>query len=85
MTIRARIVSIGNSQGIRIPKLLLEQTGIKGEVELEVLQDRIIIHALTPVRSGWEQAFEMMASHGDDVLLDSDTIDSTWDEEEWVW
>lgn len=33
---KARIVRIGNSQGIRIPKLLLEQTGLSDEVELEV-------------------------------------------------
>ena len=31
---KTRIVSIGNSQGIRIPKLLLEQTGLSGEVEI---------------------------------------------------
>ena len=33
---RARVVKIGNSQGIRIPKPLLEQTGIMDDVELEV-------------------------------------------------
>ena len=85
MTVRARIVSIGNSQGVRIPKLLLEQTGIKGEVELEVRQDKIIIHALKPVRKEWDQAFQDMAAHEDDILLDDDTIKTTWDEEEWVW
>ena len=85
MTVRARIVSIGNSQGIRIPKLLLEQTGIQGEVELEVRQDKIVIHALKPARDQWEQAFQTMAAHDDDILLDDDMIDTTWDEEEWVW
>ncbi|MFK7845591.1 MAG: AbrB/MazE/SpoVT family DNA-binding domain-containing protein [Rhodothermales bacterium] len=85
MTVRARIVSIGNSQGVRIPKLLLEQTGIQGEVELEVLEDRIIIHALRNARKDWEQAFQEMASNSDDILLDEDSVASTWDEQEWIW
>ncbi len=85
MTVRARIVSIGNSQGVRIPKLLLEQTGIQGEVELEVRQDRIIIHALRNARKDWEQAFQEMASNSDDILLDEDSVATTWDEQEWIW
>ena len=31
---KTRIVAIGNSKGIRIPKLLLEQTGLSGDVEI---------------------------------------------------
>ncbi len=84
MTVRARIVSIGNSQGVRIPKLLLEQTGIEGEVELEVQNDKIVIHALRDVRKDWDQAFAAMASHGDDTLLD-DATESDWDAQEWTW
>ena len=42
-TIRSRIVKIGNSQGIRIPKPLLEQSGIHEEVEIEVEGDRLIV------------------------------------------
>ena len=38
---KTRIVRIGNSQGIRIPKALLEQAGLQGEVEsrLQALED----------------------------------------------
>ena len=85
MTVRARIVSIGNSQGVRIPKLLPQQSGIQGEVELEVRQDRIIIHALRNVRKDWEQAFQEMASYSDHILLDEDAVATSWDEQEWVW
>lgn len=85
MTVRARIIAIGNSQGIRIPKLLLEQTGIQGDVELEVVEDKIIIHGSAEVRRGWDEAFQKMAEKGDDALLDSDQTDHSWDEEEWVW
>lgn len=84
MTVRARIVSIGNSQGVRIPKLLLQQTGIQGEVELEVQNDKIVIHALREARKDWDEAFATMAKTRDDVLLD-DVAPSEWDEQEWVW
>jgi prevent-host-death family protein len=42
---KVRIVRIGNSQGIRIPKLLLEQTGLRDEVELEVRAGSLVLRA----------------------------------------
>ena len=82
-----RIVKIGNSQGIRIPKLLLEQSGLHGEVELEVQNHNLIIRPRLGAREGWDIAFRTMAEKGDDQLLDKDylTNQSSWDEEEWEW
>ena len=37
------IISIGNSRGIRIPKLLLDESGLDNEVELEVKKGEIRI------------------------------------------
>ena len=34
ITMRTKIITIGNSRGIRIPKILLQETGIENEVEL---------------------------------------------------
>ena len=83
---RARIVKIGNSQGVRIPKPLLDQTGIVDDVELEVRENQIIIRPVSNPRSGWEVAFSKMSELGDDVLVDSmDNISHSWDEEEWQW
>ncbi|HEY9779966.1 MAG TPA: AbrB/MazE/SpoVT family DNA-binding domain-containing protein [Leptolyngbyaceae cyanobacterium] len=83
-TIRTRIVKVGNSQGIRIPKPLLEQSGIDKEVEIEVHEDRLIIRAARRSRVGWDEAFAAMAELKDDVLLD-DAIATTWDSVEWEW
>ena len=85
MAVKTRIIRIGNSQGIRIPKPLLEQSGITGEVELEVEDDKIVIQAVAQSRAGWEQAFASMAEQGDDQLLDPDIVESDWDSEEWWW
>ena len=83
---RARIVKIGNSQGIRIPKPLLEQTGIMDDVELEVEQNQIIIRPVTNPRAGWDDAFKAMADRGDDTIADeAENISHSWDEDEWQW
>lgn len=83
---KARIVRIGNSQGIRIPKPLLEQTGLGTDVELEVQGAEIIIRSAERPRQGWEATFRSMAEAGDDALLDSDAATlSGWDEQEWEW
>ena len=83
---RARIVRIGNSQGIRLPKAVLDQSGLTDEVELEVEDGQIVLRAPENPRAGWEEAFMEMNARGDDVLLDGDQIgSSSWDDEEWVW
>ncbi|MGI8504894.1 MAG: AbrB/MazE/SpoVT family DNA-binding domain-containing protein [Hassallia sp.] len=83
-TVRTRIVRIGNSQGVRIPKPLLEQSGIHTEVEIEVHGDRLIISAAPRLRVGWDEAFAAMSERHDDVLLD-DINTTDWDRVEWEW
>jgi antitoxin MazE len=58
---KAKIIRIGNSQGIRIPKPLLEQTGLTEDVEFEVRADGIVIRSVRAVRAGWGAAFQSMA------------------------
>ncbi len=82
--IRTRIVKIGNSQGVRIPKLLLEQSGIHTEVEIEVEGDHLTIRQVRHPRAGWDQAFAQMAQNHDDVLLD-EVSTTEWDQVEWEW
>ena len=82
--VKTRIVKIGNSQGVRIPKILLDQTNLGEEVELEVEQGRIVIRSSHPNREGWEEQFRIMAEVEDDKILDGEINASTWDEEECV-
>lgn len=76
------IVKIGNSQGIRIPKKILEECGIDRKLELEVKEHTIIMKSLK-AREGWEESFKKMHENGDDELLIDDNIDL--DDEVWVW
>jgi antitoxin MazE len=83
---RTRIIRIGNSQGVRIPKLYLQQTGLGEEVELEVQDSEIVIRSTEHPRQGWAEAFLAMAEQGDDKLLDEKSMNqSSWDEAEWQW
>ena len=84
MTVRAKVVKIGNSRGIRIPRALLEQAGLRDEVELTVEGDKLIIQPAHQPRQGWEAHFIRMAEAGDDRLLEEVTP-TRWDEEEWEW
>jgi len=80
---KASIIKIGNSRGLRLPKPIIEQCGFQDEVELEVRNNEVIIRAVKQPRSGWAEAFKAMATRGDDNLIE--LPDSKWDEEEWEW
>ncbi len=83
---RARIVRIGNSKGVRLPKPIIEQAGISEDVDIVVEDEKIIIRPISSPRAGWDDAFQKMAEEGDDLLLDIDQpVSHSWDETEWQW
>ena len=83
---RASIVRIGNSRGIRIPKSLLEQCRLGSSVELEVQDGQLVIRPADRPRAGWDDAFCAMAEQRDDALLDQESLPGTaWDAKEWEW
>ena len=84
MTVRSKVVNIGNSRGIRIPRALLEQAGLTDEVEMTIEGDRLIIRSAHQPRLGWDVQFASMAEHGEDQLLE-ENLPTRWDAEEWKW
>jgi antitoxin MazE len=83
---KARLVRIGNSRGIRLPKPVIEQCGFEDEVELEVHHHELVIRSASQPREGWAGAFAQMSECGDDELLDRVAeTGPTWDKEEWEW
>ena len=81
---KAKLVRIGNSSGIRLPKPLIEQAGLSDEVELEARRGAIVISPVNGVRSGWEEAAQNLHERGDDQLVDRH-VDTSFDNEEWEW
>lgn len=84
---KTKIVKIGNSRGVRIPKTFIDESGLKNEVELEIEGDNIVIKPISRNRESWNSAFQKMAKNNDDILLDPETLpnQTKWDKEEWEW
>jgi antitoxin MazE len=84
---KAKIIKIGNSRGIRIPKSLLDESSIENEVDIESGDGIIVIKSVSENRKSWDKAFKKMSKNNDDILLDHETLSNQtkWDNEEWEW
>ncbi len=84
---KTRLIRIGNSKGVRIPKPLIEQYGLSEDIELILKDNEIILRSANGPRKNWDHAFKKMAQEGDDQLLHPETDESpnNWDETEWTW
>ena len=94
---KTSIVRIGKSQGIYIPRPLLEQCGLRDEVEMEIRDDGLLIRRVAEPLSGWDDAFRRMREQDDDAfrrmreqdddaLVDEGSSAATrWDATEWQW
>jgi len=78
---KARLVRIGNSRGVRLAKPLLEEAGLTDEVEIRVQGGSLIITSADSPRAGWADAIE---KYGPTGLLDEPTS-TVFDDEEWAW
>jgi antitoxin MazE len=81
---KSRIVQIGNSRGIRLPKVLLEEAQLADEVELQAEPGRIVIRQGKRPRTGWAAAARKMREQDEDLLLDP-TTPTRFEEKEWKW
>ena len=82
-----KVIKIGNSRGIRIPKYIIEQKGLNDEVELEVKNDSLVIKPVKKTRANWDLSFKLMSENKDDILLDEESLlhQNSWNNDEWVW
>ncbi|MBM4307521.1 MAG: AbrB/MazE/SpoVT family DNA-binding domain-containing protein [Deltaproteobacteria bacterium] len=81
---KTRLVRIGNSRGVRLPKTIIEQAGLTDEVELGVRDGAIVIARASSARAGWADAARQMRQRNEDRLLDV-PIPTRFDEKEWRW
>jgi len=85
---RTKVINIGNSKGIRIPKLLLEQAQLTEEVILEVKEEGILIKPekkKKAAREGWEQQMkDAVKKHKGKENLWGD-FKNNFDKNEWEW
>lgn len=81
---KARLVQIGNSRGIRLPKTVLAEANLEDEVELKAEPGCIVIRSARRPRAGWAEAAQQMRKRGEDRLLDQ-PVSTRFDREEWKW
>lgn len=81
VVVRAKLVKIGNSRGIRLPKPLLEVAGLADEVEIEAAPGVLTIRPSAHPRAGWAEAASSFEPEG---LLDEMSA-TRFDDEEWSW
>jgi antitoxin MazE len=82
---KVRLVRLGNSRALPLPKRIIEQCGFGDSVDLRVEGKRLIVAPTRRPREGWEKAFRAAGtSSGDELLLDG-IGDNQFDREEWEW
>lgn len=66
----AKLINIGNSKGLRLPKPLIEKYHLESELNIEEREEGILIHSnKTDNKLSWEQTYKSMAES-----------DENWDE-----
>lgn len=81
---KTQIIKIGNSKGIRIPKPLLEQSNLDGEVTLEVVAEGLLIKSSDKPRANWTKVFKEMSENDDDEMVLEDEANN-FEKENWRW
>src|SRR5256885_15601787 len=81
---KARLVQIGNSRGIRLPKAVLAEAHLEDEVELKAELGCIVIRSARRPRAGWADAAQKMRKRGEDRIGDP-LVSNRFDDGEWDW
>lgn len=56
-----KLISIGNSKGIRLPKEILQKYGFSESVVLEEKEEGVLLHKKEDNKLTWEETFKSMA------------------------
>jgi antitoxin MazE len=81
--VKTKIVRIGNSRGVRLPKPLIEEAGLGEDVELKVRAGAIVIAPATGPRAGWAEAARRLQERRADKL--DPVAPGRFDRREWKW
>jgi len=83
---KAQVIKIGNSRGIRIPKPILEECQLSKDVELKIHSEGLLISPAKTPRLNWETAFKQMASdEQDELIADDSKLQTAFEKEDWRW
>ena len=61
-----KLIAIGNSRGIRLPKVMLEKYGWSDSLVVEETDDGVLLRGGTADRLSWEDTYREMAAERED-------------------
>lgn len=74
----AHLVKIGNSQGIRIPKPLIQQAQLEGkELDIQLVNQGILVTPSKNPRENWQKTIETILASNASEVPDSEWLDAT--------
>ena len=80
---KAQLVRIGNSRGVRLPKAVIDEVGLTNEIDLRVENQCVVIAPVRSPRIGWADAARRLRTESK-AMLDNYTP-TRFDEAEWQW
>ena len=81
---KTRLIRIGNSRGVRLPKVVIEEAGLDEDIELQVRGGAVVISSRRKPRAGWSETARRLHEASEGPLLDAPTA-TRFDDEEWRW
>lgn len=80
---KTRLIRIGNSRGLRLPKPLIEEAGFKDEVEITLRDGALVVTSAEHPRSGWGAAVKLLLERREGYVIEN--APARFEEEEWEW
>lgn len=74
--IEAKLIKIGHSLGIRLPKRIISQYGLSGSVLLKETEEGILIYAAQGKKLSWEDTYKAMAQEKEEEWADWQAVDA---------
>jgi len=80
-----KLIQIGNSKGLRIPKNVIEKYNFDRELEIVESKEGILIKPVSQVRKGWNEMFKIANADNepDDDFSDMLEVTNEFDTHEW--
>ena len=82
---KIKLINIGNSKGLRLPKALIQQYNISDDLQIELKEDGILLKPITRLRSGWSVQFEKAVKLNEPQEKKWNEAPNLFDKEEWTW
>jgi antitoxin MazE len=82
-SLELKVVPIGNSRGVRLPKGVLDKYAIRDAVIVEEREDGLLLRSTKDRRLSWEETFKEMAHEREDWSDLDATLKDGLDKEPW--